>query len=416
MKASVLLFLLSCFVYIAVADFIYSPTHHTYDPSVLEYYGTARPSDDRRSVIVVDSRSNVEGSAWYEVPQDVTKGFEIEFSIAMYKSGASPVGNGIAFVINANPSLVGSSGLGTSEIDIAYDIKNTVALEIDVTYNQERHDIQEIHAGFQSCGAYSLNSGDHRSICSLIPQPIPLNSIITSIDSTFQPQLFHCFYNHTRKSFTAYLDGHLLFSTYLDLASQLNLIGGTSAYLGFTSATGDFTGRFDWLTMNYAELTQITEIKPSAVLYPGQEVAALGFNFKNTPDLCVFINNVHVPAEYVSEVEMYFTVPEDMVLGDASVVVSNDGVFHSFFVGFHITVNELASDEAPPASERHYTRQQIILICVPTVLGFAAMAAGIGIFFAVRRAERKIKHVPLDEVKSDKAKLHVQDDEEEVDN
>eukprot|EP01111_Echinosteliopsis_oligospora_P011431 TRINITY_DN3776_c0_g1_i1.p1 TRINITY_DN3776_c0_g1~~TRINITY_DN3776_c0_g1_i1.p1 ORF type:complete len:410 (-),score=140.07 TRINITY_DN3776_c0_g1_i1:107-1336(-) len=400
------LLLLLIAVNIVVGDFIYSGARsNRFDPSLFSFYGNAKVADDHKSIIVSDSVASQKGAVWYKTPQDVTKGFQINFGIAIY--GGDTIANGLSFVLNANPSLTSDTALGPIEADIAYDISNTVAIEIDTYYNAERHDVTVTHVGFQGCGPYSRNNGDHGGPCALLPRPVPIDSYV-SFGYDFRPHLFNFVYDNMGKTFTAYLDGHQIFSTFADLTTLLNLIDGTSAYVGVTAATGQSLGRFDWLSMNFAEIANITEV--IAPVYAGRRVLARGNNFKDSDGLSVYVNGYQALAKYVSENMISFELPGDIEVGANTIVASNDGVLHQYFPSSSFSVDELP-DWAQPREEGSVP--ETVLIAVPVAIGGFAMFVGIGIAVFLRKSHNRARrHVPLEDVKQLRAEI---DDDREDD-
>ena len=208
---------------------------------------------------LTDVSRNRTGAVWFPYKLPVEKGFSVTFDFRIshgnnYDSpdNSLPGADGLAFVIQNNKS----DAIGYNGGAIGYEgIPNSIALEFD-TYNNDSTQIENYfdpngnHAAIQSMGT-KPNTSKHLTE-SMIAMAKDIMTIKT--DST----IYHVKidYNIIPGQFDVYLETTLLFGNPIislsnfDPAKIINLTNGESAFIGFTSATGNATENHDILNWN----------------------------------------------------------------------------------------------------------------------------------------------------------------------
>jgi uncharacterized repeat protein (TIGR01451 family) len=249
------------------------------------------------------------GGAWFNIKQPVAGGFTSVFTFQITNSNEAQnfPADGIAFVIqNAPPSelppfsgtsaLAGAGGaLGyaaglafpTSENQSTAGISNSLAVEFDTFTNE--WDPNNNHVAVQSCGPAENNEfhgfGETSNACNLaLNSDLPTilsNGEVHTVTIDYQPPL-NC--TECLGVLRVNLDGTDLFpnGVDVDLATLLTLDNGT-AWVGFTSATGDLIENNDILSWSFTPHTSTTITQN---ISPGVTTPFVfgEFNYKITPD------------------------------------------------------------------------------------------------------------------------------------
>jgi hypothetical protein len=191
-------------------------------------------------------------SAWYTTPQAVTNGFSTTFSFQIGNSTSGGVNaDGIAFVVQNSSQgalALGPGGCGIGFGDSASGcapptggISNSVAVEFNTFNNGSGVDVSGDSVTIQSCGS-GANSVD--TVCS--KASYNLTGKINLADDTVHvatitytpPGASNCAANGTCSTLQVVLDGVNLFPGGVSFdISSIGLTGST-AYAGFTAATG----------------------------------------------------------------------------------------------------------------------------------------------------------------------------------
>jgi uncharacterized repeat protein (TIGR01451 family) len=249
------------------------------------------------------------GGAWFNIKQPVAGGFTTVFTFQITNPNEAQnfPADGIAFVIqNAPPSelppfsgtsaLAGAGGaLGyaaglafpTSENQFTAGISNSLAVEFDTFTNP--WDPNDNHVAVQSCGSAENNEfhgfGEFSNACNLaLTSELPTilsNGDVHTATIDYQPPV-DC--TECLGVLRVNLDGTDLFpeGVGVDLATLLTLDNGT-AWVGFTSATGDLIEANDILSWSFTPhiSTTITQnISPGVTT----NFVFGEFNYKITPD------------------------------------------------------------------------------------------------------------------------------------
>jgi hypothetical protein len=266
------------------------------------------------------SQSGQAASMWFSVPQNVANGFNAWFAFKITPDNSSQTtADGLAFVIqnsptsggtvdpgtSCGPATGGPTALGGGGGCMGYSgINNSVALEFDTYNNGTGWDPNNNHIALQDCGPGLPNSAEHYTInlpaggtenCSvslgsntgsvstLISSPVTSATTsagqtpVTLADGTIHQVVV--VYNGPNDSpantLSVYLDpafnpgtvtpvpGSIpVFTGSYDITTALNLINGTNAYIGFTSATGEFFEDHELMAWTYTPHTPVTQQQP----------------------------------------------------------------------------------------------------------------------------------------------------------
>ncbi len=240
------------------------------------------------------ANQNQHGSAWFKVQQPLSTGFTTAFQFQISKisscSQCSFPADGLALVIQNDPAGTGALGYTGNGQNLAYGnndvstasgvgnaILNSLAIELDTHLNSDYGDPSGNHIAVQSCGpnnsnSLAPNSADHNYICpSGSPAKLALQSLPSGLSLT--DALTHtitvnylppgnCTSNCNNLS--VFFDSTLILQTTVDITQQLNLASGSSAYLGFTAATGSSVENNDIVSWTFSQwpLSPITINEP----------------------------------------------------------------------------------------------------------------------------------------------------------
>lgn len=203
----------------------------------------AATTTDGAVLSLVDSHRNDRGSAFTTTTRNVSAfSTSFQFRISHPGGSADPTGSvgadGIAFVIQR----AGNTSLGSNGENLGYSgILQSIAVEFDTFKNTTQLDPNSNHIGVDTLG--SLIS---LSTVNVTPNFDDGNLWTAWID-----------YNGSTLEVRASENGirpvTALLSYSLSLTMLNTTLGGTSAYVGFTSATGGAYGDHDILTWTFAE-------------------------------------------------------------------------------------------------------------------------------------------------------------------
>jgi len=243
---------------------------------------------------VTSANQNQHGSAWFKLQQPLSTGFTTAFQFQISKTNlreecAFPA-DGLALVIQNDPAGTGAIGYTGNGQNMAYGnndvsaasgpgaaIRNSLAIELDTYQNTDYSDPDGNHIAVQSCGpnnasTLSPNSADHNYECpdgnlaKLALQSLPAGMSLTdglthTITVNYLPPgtcTSGC------NNLSVYFDSTLVLQTTVDITKQLNLTGGSTAYLGFTAATGALVENNDIVSWSFSQwpLAPITITQP----------------------------------------------------------------------------------------------------------------------------------------------------------
>ena len=246
-----------------------------------------------------------DASMWFSVPQDVADGFTAWFAFKLTPGVYSwTTADGLAFVIQNSiggqaDAATGCTGQGSGPTALGgaigaggcmgYDgIDNSLALEFDTYANS--WDPNNNHIALQNCGPGQVNSASHVGSC-LVSVGGPNNTLISTLVSTPQTSaappatptnvtltdgnVHQVVVDYTNGVLSVYLDPAFVPSTHTpvagsvpvfsgtyNLATALNLINGTSAYVGFTAATGEFFEQQELMAWTFTPHSVATQQQP----------------------------------------------------------------------------------------------------------------------------------------------------------
>lgn len=237
---------------------------------------------------------NQHGSAWFKVQQPLSTGFTTAFQFQISGTNrcllCSFPADGLAVVIQNDPSGTGALGYTGNGGNLAYGdndistasgvgkaIANSLAIELDTHQNTEYSDPDGNHIAVQSCGpnnssTLTPNSADHNYTCpdgnlaKLALQSLPsglslTDGLVHTITVNYLPPA-NCTSNCNNLS--VYFDSTLILQATVDITKQLNLTSGSSAYIGFTAATGSLVENNDIVSWSFSQwpLAPITINQP----------------------------------------------------------------------------------------------------------------------------------------------------------
>lgn len=169
--------------------------------------------------------NNQNGSVWYADQLDLTKSFDLEFSLNF---GNRDVGaDGIVFVMQT----VGTSALGNNGGGIGFEgFSPSLGIEFDTYENGNYGDLAGDHIGIFKNGSVNHTSGNK------ISGPVLANASGSNIeDGKAHPVRIQ--WNPVTEVITVSFDCSVRLSTKIDLVDAI-FSGKTLVYWGFTSATG----------------------------------------------------------------------------------------------------------------------------------------------------------------------------------
>ncbi|MGC2325109.1 MAG: choice-of-anchor D domain-containing protein [Candidatus Sulfotelmatobacter sp.] len=254
------------------------------------------------------ANTNQHGSAWFSVQQPLSTGFTtaFQFQISSTNScyGCAFPADGMALVIQNDPAGAGALGYtgdgqnmsyGNNDVSTASGpgnaITNSLAIELDTFQNANYSDPNGNHIAVQSCGPNNAstltpNSADHDYLCpdgnlaklalQTLPSGLSLSDgNIHTITVNYLPP-GTC--TSSCNNLSVYVDSTLILQATLNIATQLNLTGNGSAYLGFTAATGSLVENNDIVSWSFSSL-------PLAPITINQPLQTTTTTFNYTPTL-----------------------------------------------------------------------------------------------------------------------------------
>ena len=240
------------------------------------------------------ANTNQHGSAWFKTQQPLASGFTTAFQFQISSTNScfscSFPADGLAVVIQNDPSGTGALGYTGNGQNLAYGnndvstaggpgaaILNSLAIELDTHQNSDYSDPNGNHIAVQSCGpnnssTLSANSADHNYVCpngslaKIALQSLPSGLSLTdglahTITVNYLPPgtcTSGC------NNLSVYFDSTPILQTTIDITKQLNLTSGSSAYIGFTAATGSLVENNDIISWSFSQwpLSPITITQP----------------------------------------------------------------------------------------------------------------------------------------------------------
>lgn len=254
------------------------------------------------------ANQNQHGSAWFKIQQPLSTGFTTAFQFQVSKTNScffcSFPADGLALVIQNDPAGTGALGYtgngqnlsyGNNDISTAHGpgsaILNSLAIELDTFQNSNYNDPNGNHIAVQSCGpnnssTLTPNSADHNYMCpsgslaNLALQSLPSGLSLTdglahTITVNYLPPA-SC--TSGCNNLSVYFDSTLILQTTVDLTQQLNLTSGSSAYIGFTAATGTLVENNDIVSWSFSQWP----LSPITINQPVQPTAPTNFNYTST--------------------------------------------------------------------------------------------------------------------------------------
>lgn len=254
---------------------------------------------------LTSANQNQHGSAWFKLQQPLSTGFTTAFQFQISKTNScffcSFPADGLALVIQNDTTGTGSLGYTGDGQNLSYGnndvssasgagkaIRNSLAVELDTHQNTNYSDPDGNHIAVQSCGpnnasTLSPNSADHNYTCpdgnlaKLALQSLPAGSSLTdglphTITVNYLPP-GTC--NSGCNNLSVYFDSTLILQTTVDITKQLNLSSGTSAYVGFTAATGASVENNDIVSWSFSQWP----LAPITINQPVQPLAPTSFNY-----------------------------------------------------------------------------------------------------------------------------------------
>ena len=278
----------------------------TYPPSIDPNANTDNDSGSSAyATLMSDPVGGQDASMWFSIPQDVADGFTAWFAFKLTPTpNSNTTADGIAFVIQnsaggqtdpatgcigqgSGPTALGGINYAGGCIGYA-GIDNSLALEFD-TY-QNSWDSNNNHIALQDCGAGLPNSASHEGSCLVSlggPNNTSISTLITSPETSVAPpaapvgvtltdgNVHQVVVDYTNGVLSVYLDPAFVpgthtpvagsvpvFSGTYNLATALNLINGTNAYVGFTAATGEFFESQELMAWTFTPHSVATQQQP----------------------------------------------------------------------------------------------------------------------------------------------------------
>jgi len=253
------------------------------------------------------ANTNQHGSAWFYTQQPLASGFTTAFQFQISNTNSchncSFPADGLALVIQGDPAGTGALGYTGNGQNMAYGdndiatasgpgnaILNSLAIELDTHQNSDYDDPDGNHIAVQSCGpntpsALSANSADHNYVCpngnlakialQSLPQGMSLTDGLThTITVNYLPP-GNC--TSACNNLSVYFDSTLILQATIDITKQLNLTSGSSAYIGFTAATGSLVENNDIVSWSFSQWP----LSPITINQPLQPTVT-NFNYTST--------------------------------------------------------------------------------------------------------------------------------------
>lgn len=189
-----------------------------------------------------DNMFNQDAAVWYNNTVDVSDGFHTTFQFQIHSPRfGSLASNGLAFVVqNTGTHAIGDAAYGGVEVGL-HNLGPGIAVVFS-TYNINSVEIA-------SCGpTKSVDIG-----CPVAQTPS--GSVVVNDGAIHSATI-----DYALGQLQVTLDGVLVLSTPIDIASQLTLTNG-KAFVGFTAATGGGTEETDLMLWSYSS-------SGSAILFP----------------------------------------------------------------------------------------------------------------------------------------------------
>ncbi|HEV2398524.1 MAG TPA: Ig-like domain repeat protein [Candidatus Sulfotelmatobacter sp.] len=260
------------------------------------------------SLRLTTANMNQHGSAWFVTQQPLATGFTTAFQFQISNTNScffcSFPADGLALVIQADPSGTGALGYTGNGQNIAYGnndistasgpgaaILNSLAVELDTHQNSDYSDPDGNHIAVQSCGpnnssTLTPNSADHNYMCpngalaKIALQSLPAGMSLTdglthTITVNYLPPgtcTSGC------NNLSVYLDSTLILQATLDITKQLNLTSGSTAYVGFTAATGSLVQNNDIISWSFSQWP----LSPITITQPVQPTTPTNFNYTSS--------------------------------------------------------------------------------------------------------------------------------------
>jgi hypothetical protein len=250
----------------AVFATVLSGTTYTFsdfsDPSGMTLLGDASLTDNRLRLTAAEE--NQVGAAWLNSRVDVQNGFTVTFQFQITDRGGhtpdwepgvfNDGADGFTFTIqNYGPDAMGlyASGVGY------YGIANSLAVEFDTWHNKPSYcEPNGNHVAVQSlgtsdnrpehCGAED-GSFDNPTLAIATPGVEMSDGRIYNVMITYLPGLIAVYLEDMNVP---------LLTAAVDLGQLLDLEGGRSAFIGFTSSTGGAWENHDILRFSYNEVPE----------------------------------------------------------------------------------------------------------------------------------------------------------------
>jgi hypothetical protein len=256
---------------------------------------------------LTSANQNQHGSAWYYLQQPLATGFTIAFQYQITKTNlcrsCSFPADGLALVIQNDGAGTGAIGYTGDGQNIAYGnndvsgasgpgaaIKNSLAIELDTFENANYGDPNSNHIAVQSCGPNNAstltpNSADHDYLCpdgnpaKLGLQSLPAGMSLSdgnthTITVNYLPP-GTC--TSSCNNLSVYFDSTLIVQVTVDITKQLNLTSGSTAYVGFTAATGSSVENNNILSWSFSQWP----LAPITITQPVQPTVT-NFNYTST--------------------------------------------------------------------------------------------------------------------------------------
>jgi hypothetical protein len=280
------------------------------------------------------ANENQHGSAWFYTQQPLANGFTTAFQFQISNTNLCPgclfPADGLALVIQNDPAGSGALGYTGNGQNIAYGnndistasgpgtaILNSLAIELDTYDNSNYGDPNGNHIAVQSCGPnnaniLSPNSADHNYLCAnglvanLALQSLPSGLSLSdgnvhTITVNYLPP-GSC--TSSCNNLTVFFDSTQILQATVNLATQLNLTNGSSAYVGFTAATGSFVQNNDIISWSYSQWP----LSPITVTQPVQPTTPTNFNYTSSLNAVTDYSQSGLPSSSFNGLFMQGTV------------------------------------------------------------------------------------------------------------
>ncbi len=235
---------------------------------------TANPSNVMRVHEVGHAGGDNMGAVWYSNPVSVVTGFDTTFEFAISGAGS---GDGMAFVIQNDitagySGMTGASSIGRHASAIGYgrfvnepgsmSIENALVIEIDHYLNANAPAADPIldpdnnHISIHTGGAGETRHNEDHSIGRADSSTLGFTDLNNGTTHTMRIV-------YVPGTLEVYFNGNLVITTPYNFASGgtwidsgtpvggLNLIGGTSMYVGFTASSGGSSQNHDVLSWSF---------------------------------------------------------------------------------------------------------------------------------------------------------------------